>query len=285
MPPAPANSPSLTPSNPFPDISLFHNCDDAFTATSAAFPGVDPGSSPSSSSIPTFDLSLTSDSSDCPDEDLDAFQLSNSPSISSDHAILTPENLPKGVGLGIMGVSKHDGTGEFDGIGLVSIRQWTIRPACLPREANPFQLSESLPQGLEDEVDMGLSETFLREAEMTFIRDPFHNHSLATIPECQSFDLGEGATSEPLSIGIKDGFEGSHALPVSDKLSASEKAGSLRRMKKHFSASTISSELKRTSVPTSIRRVNFGETRTRSSTWPSHACSRVDRASSGDGVV
>jgi hypothetical protein len=254
----PANTPSLTPSNSFPDT-----CGDTYTFVSAAISGDDhsscPSFGPSISSTPTFDLSLISDSSDCPDEELEEFFPSDYPSISSDNLV------PKGVGLGITGARKHDGGRPFDGIGLVSIHQWIPTSARITREAN-VHLPESSSQDLYDEGDAEISDTFLQEAAMTFIQDPFHIHTLATIPECQSWselDLDEGTVGE---------FETLHALPPSDKVSISENEAPLRRMKKHFSAPTISSELKRTSVPTSARRMPCpGGMRTRSSTWPGHA--------------
>jgi hypothetical protein len=117
---------------------------------------------------------------------------------------------------------------------------------------------------------------------MTFIQDPLHKHSLATIPECQSWSelgLDDGDSRDSVSVGE---FESSNAFPASDSVSTSENEAPLRlgRMKKHFSASTISSELKRTSK--SVGRMNF-RTRTRSSTWPSYACSRLNKENSRGG--
>jgi len=122
-------------------------------------------------------------------------------------------------------------------------------------------LPESLSY-LHDKGDAEISDIFLREATMTFVQDPFHIHSLATIPECQSWFELEGETD--VSVGE---IETSHASPVSEKVSISENEGPLGRVKKHFSASTISSELKRTSA----RRMCPGGMRTRSSTWPGYA--------------
>ena len=249
MPPVPVNSPSLTPSNSFPDI-----CGDSFTFVSAAISGEHSGFGPSISSTPTFDLSLISDSSDCPDEEPEDFFPSDYTSILSHH-IQTPENLPMGVGLGIKGARKHDGSRPFDGIGLVSIRRWI--PSS-PRVANVHR-PESLSQDLYDEGDAEISDTFLQEAAMTFIQDPLHTHSLSTIPECQSWselDLDERET-----VSVCE-FEASHASLAPNNLVAP-----LGRMKKHFSAPTISSSLKHTSA----RRMCPGGVRTRSSTWPGHA--------------
>ena len=254
-PPPPANSPSLTPSSSFLDSRHVLNNENFLGADSSL-----PSFSLSSSGTPTFDLaqSFMSDSSDCPDEEMDGFHLSNSPSFSSDRVILTPTTL----GLGITGVSKHDGRGQFDGLGLVSISRWTPPPAFVPNEGNPFLLSERLPL---DFHNAELSHNFLREAEMTFIQDPFHRHSLATIPECLSWSE-QGKTADSLSVGVKDDHETGCALSACKKASSSETLdGPLRRMKKHFSASTISSELKRT---TPIRRSSgLGGTRARASTW------------------
>ena len=175
--------------------------------------------------------------------------------------------------MGITGVKKHDGSGQFDGVGLVGLRRWTPRSPRITHEANtyvdPFQLSDS---PLRDEGDAEISDTFLQEAAATFIQDPFHIHSLATIPECQSWselDLGEGETCDSIS-GFRDDFETSHTQ-ASHRVSTLENEAPLGRMKKHFSSSTISSELKRTSVSTPHRQTYLGGTRMRSSTWPSHA--------------
>lgn len=278
--PAPVNPPSLTPSNSFSDDLLFSNGKNALTGASDVGEHSDyPSPDLSSSSTPAFDLSLISNSFDCPDEEFEGFHPFEFTSISSD-----PVTLENGIGLGITGVSKRDGSGEFDGIGLVSLRRWIPRSACIPSEANPyiipFPLSESFPQNLHDDGNLELSDTFLQEAVITFIQDPLHKHSLATIPECQSWselDLNEGDTRGSVSSGE---LENSHAIPVPNHDSTSDTEAPLRRMKRHFSASTISSELKRISVSS---QMNHGGRRVRSSTWPSHALSRLHQEQSGDG--
>jgi len=106
-----------------------------------------------------------------------------------------------------------------------------------------------------------LSETFLHEALMTFTHDPLHEHSLSTIPECRSWyeldlegdDLSLLASAETESLS-------------SDGATTPTSPGPLTRTKRHFSSSTISSELKRTS--TSFR--SGSTSRMRSATWPSH---------------
>lgn len=214
-----------------------------------------------------FDPSLLGDSSDCSDkEPAEDLYLSDSTSISSEHEIKTPGKPSKGVGLGISGVRKHDGSGPFDGLGSVYIHSGLSR---ITNEAGaypiPFQLSESLTQDPRDKGDAEILDTFLQEAAMTFIQDPFHIHSLAAIPECPSWpelDNDEREMGDSVSSGIRDEIEISHALPES-KVSTSGSEAPLGRMRKHFSASTISSDLKRTSA--SARRIG---TRTRSPmTW------------------
>jgi len=280
----PANSPFLTPANSFPDISLLENCENTSIIASASLLRVlsaYPSSYPSSPSTPCFDLSFTSDS----DEDTEGIHLSHPTSISFDHD-LAQEGVPKGVGLGIMGLGQHDGSGEFDGVGLVSIHRWMPRSARVTHEANtrvvPFQLSEPYLEDLYDDGGLELSDTFLQEAAMTFIQDPFHDHSLATIPECQSpseLDFeGDPDTAD------KDESPGSQALPASSHVSNSENEASLVRTGKHFSASTISSELKRTSASTFTKLMNAGGRRTISDTWPSHARSWPHQVKSGAGI-
>lgn len=179
-------------SNSFPDI-----CEDTFTVNSADCSGAHsacPSFGPSAPSMPAFELSPISGSSDFQDEEAE-FCASDSISISSGHDIQTSDIVSRGVGLGITGVRKHDGSGQFDGMGLASI-QWIPRSPRIAHEANTyvdlFQLSESLSHMSCDRGDTEISDTFLQEAAVPYIQDPFHIHSFATIPECHSwseFDL------------------------------------------------------------------------------------------------
>ena len=278
--PVPFNTPAITPSD-----SYGHRIPQAqeFTDSPLKSPTSYMSRSPGFGSLSASgSVCNTSEVSEDLDDDLEDEATSNDSIPSSTSRSHAAQKLisssTKGVGLGITGMSKQDGS-PFDGLGLVAIRRWSRASRLSKMKMDSFD--ESIPScrfpledpratGFEEDglsllpsPDTELSETFLHEALMTFTHDPLHEHSLSTIPECRSWheldlegdDLSQLASAETESLA----WNGA-ATPTSPAQPT--------RTKRHFSSSTISSELKRT--PASFGSVGFGATsRMRSATWPS----------------
>ena len=167
-----------------------------------------------------FNLSFASDNTNDDDE--------ISPSDSFDDVFSTPpfiirplcRPLPKGVGLSFSGVTNEDGDGPLTGLGLLTRTRhpWFQDIIDARNAAAQNALDERLASRSTDahdpepehavpiyvSGDMELSKTFRREAVLSFTEDPFHESSLAPIPECNSwYELAEASDavqqSEPLA--------------------------------------------------------------------------------------
>jgi hypothetical protein len=85
-------------------------------------------------------------------------------------------------GLGLSGLSRKDGSeGSFDGLGLVGVRGsgrvWR-------RDVESIEeVDEEEEEQWEVDSNQSLSQAFLREAVYTWLEDPFHSHTLDSIPE------------------------------------------------------------------------------------------------------
>lgn len=286
--PVPFNTPTVTPSDSYgyripeaqgcPDSPLYFKSPTSYMSHNPRS-----GSLSASTSASICNTSEVSEDLDDELEDLITHEATSNESIPSStseraHQAQKPISSSKGVGLGITGMSKQDGS-PFDGLGLVNLRRWS-RASRLSRmkmdlfddpiPSRRFLLEDAHITGFEDGLpllpssDLELSETFLHEALMSFTHDPLHEHSLSTIPECRSWyelDLEGDDLSQLTSAETESLASNVAATPTSP--------ASLARTKRHFSSSTISSELKR--MPTSFGNVGFGATsRMRSATWPSH---------------
>ncbi|KAJ3499196.1 hypothetical protein NLJ89_g10126 [Agrocybe chaxingu] len=216
-----------------------------------------------STTASSFNISLISDISE-EDEGSD-------PLVSS--APVTPQEatFPAGVGLGIAGLLRKDGSAPFDGLGRLYLpRQWQ-RSA--PQDINSLSCVFSPCDrhgdlSLHSHGSTELSDIMLQEALLTFTDDPFHEHTLSSIPECRSwYELDQsGATEEEAATMSADKVV--PPPPVSLQRRHSDKP---RCVTPHFSSSTISSELKRS---TSSLRKSTALSRKRSVTWPTSSSSR-----------
>lgn len=200
--------------------------------------------------------------------------------------------LPHSYGLGISGLMKKDGSGSFDGLGIVSIKSSAWRHDDLPQSEilqfrDGIDQSDSIqsydgslesgdfdPSLLAGTGDTELSDVFLQQTLLTFTQDPFHQ-LCDSIPNCDNND----SWSE-LGLGLGDGSVSTTTTSMSELLSnenthsANDPRSSMmlnrrrRRIPKlvtNFSSATISSELKRSSTIV-IPKNNM---RYRSSSWPS----------------
>ena len=110
--------------------------------------------------------------------------------------------------------------------------------------------------------DMDLSKTFRREAVLSFIEDPFHENSLAPIPECNSwYELADASDATQDHIDQPEQL----VLPAYQTCRAHVWSRSPRPAGNFLSA-TISSELQRST--SSVNRLGGNASRTRSASWP-----------------
>ncbi|CAA7268690.1 unnamed protein product [Cyclocybe aegerita] len=230
-----------------------------------------------STTASSFNISLISDIS----EDDGGLVACTSLDHNLSSAPVTPQEatFPSGVGLGIMGLSRKDGITSFDGLGRLYLpRQWK-RPTT--EDLHPLSCAFSPCDrhgdlSLHSHGSTELSDIMLQETLLTFTDDPFHEHTLSSIPECRSwYELDQnGATEEETAPMSADKVV--LPPPVSLQRRHSDKP---RRITPHFSSSTISSELKRS---TSSLRKSTALSRKRSATWPT-ASSRSIGGAAGAG--
>lgn len=213
---------------------------------------------PVSENINFSSLSLVCDIAGSVD---DEFSVSGSPAdnlLSSTSPPVTgtlqSSKLPHGSGLGISGLTRKDGSGPFDGLGIVSIKSSPWRHDDLPRSemlhldqsdfihgfSQPSSLSYSSstyddssesedfdPSLLVGTGDTGISDVFLQETFFTFTQDPFHQlcHSnvvsSSSIPGCDNSnnswsELGLGLGDEPESTSMSDLLMNTSTHPVND---------------------------------------------------------------------
>jgi len=226
----------------------------------------------------SFNLSFASDNTDDDDE--------IGPSDSFDDVFSTPpiiirplcRPLPKGVGLGFSGVMNKDGDGPLTGLGpltrtrhpwfqdIIDARNAAAQKALderlASRSTDAHVPETELAVPIYVSGDMELSKTFRREAVLTFTEDPFHESSLAPIPECNSwYEL----------VNASDTTQDHADQPEHLVLSARQTCGAHVRSRSprsagNFLSATISSELKRST--SSVNRLGFNASRTRSASWP-----------------
>lgn len=271
----PFNTPSITPSNSYAHLL------GAQTQEELCFSPLDTPLKHFSASRFSSMADMTLDFDDNENDDGD-FRTSDS--VSTDSSLLAipraPEltNLQKGIGLGITGLTKNDMSGPFDGLGLVAINRWSAISRLDQTEIVsdmqpllPYSRSTSSDFFVSFDQAGELTNTFFQEALFTFTQDPLHDHSLATIPECRSwYERDEDWISPSASLILEEGGSvGYQSELQSNRASNSEAKTPLKTTRRHFSSSTISSELKR--MTTSAR---FGVSRTRSATWPDHSCNQ-----------
>ncbi len=279
--PVPFNTPAITPSNSYEHLLGPQTQGDLCLGSPDT-----PLKSFSVSRFSMADMTLNGDYADDREDDIEDFWTSDS--VSTDSLLLAasrePEhtNLPKGIGLGITGLTKNDGSGPFDGLGLVSIRRWTAASRLNHMKISPnvesflpYSRSTSSTFSLSPDQagELELSNTFLQEALFTFTQDPLHEHSLATIPECRSwYEMDGDGISSSASIILEEESEDCQSDLQSNRAPKSEARAPLTTTRRHFSCSTISSELKRMSPS-----AKFIISRTRSATWPSHSGNQQSR--------
>ena len=189
---------------------------------------------------------------------------------------------------------KKDGSGSFDGLGIVSIKSSAWRHDDLQfgdgidqpdsnqyfnrqspssstydgsLDSNDFDTSSLVGTG-----DTGISDAFLQQTLLTFTHDPFHQ-LCNSIPDCDNnsswSELGLGLGDESASTTIsmsellaKD--DNTHLATDDSRPSMMSNSRRRPKLNTNFSSATISSELKRSSTIV-VPRKNM---RLRSSSWP-----------------
>lgn len=243
----------------------------------------------------SFTLSLVSDNSID-----DEFNVSESGSLNTllssspryyGTTFQSSESLPRVSGLGISGLTRKEGSGPFDGLGIISIKSSAWRHDDLPSEIRDnIDLSDSIqgfqphPSSFSSEdcshsslvVGDRISNVFLQETLLTFTKDPFHElcHSntvsSSLIPNCgdkswpSELDLDE---SEPGSTSELMNTSASHSTKNSQPSTrvVFNNARRIRKLNTNFYSPTISSGLKQSSTVITSKQT----WRNRSSSWPS----------------
>lgn len=212
--------------------------------------------------------------------------------------------LPHSYGLGISGLMRKDGSGSFDGLGIVSIKSSAWRHDDLSQseilqfrdgieqldsiqDYNRQSPSSSTYEGSLDSDDFdssllvgsgdtGISDVFLQQTLLTFTQDPFHQ-LCSSIPDCD-----DNSSWSELGLGLGDD-ESASTTSISELLPNDHNTHSTKddsrprvmsnysrrrvpKLSTHFSSATISSELKRSSTTAVIPKKKM---RHRSSSWPS----------------
>ena len=270
----PFNTPTLLSTATFPDTAPH--------SPFSAFPQAEPFCDPSTefdvdehSLSGSFDISLVSDTSE--DTDPDTSLALDSPLFSS--TPITPARVgisassPTTLGLGISGLSKKDGS-AFTGLGVVSSRFSPWRPsdqdetraaggsltALQVPHGEPYSTRCDLTDPISSSDSDSLSNTFLQETLLTFTDDPFHGHTLASIPECDSyFEINDLPPSRPSVSLWRTPTVTPSPSPSSGDYSPTGTLERARRksvvgLSRNWSSPTISSELKRSGsgTPSSV---------------------------------
>jgi hypothetical protein len=260
-----------------------------------------------------FDLSLVGDISRsiddefCGSESPDTLSFSTPLPSSIVAGTLQPSKLPHGCGLGISGLRRKDGSGPFDGLGIVSIESSPWRHDELygidqsnsiqgfnRRRSISFYSSSTYDGSSESEDfdsslllgtdDAGLSDVFLQETLLTFTQDPLHQlcHSdvitSTLIPDC---DINNNSWSDvELGLGLGDESE---SESISELLVMNNTPHSLnddsrpqtilnyrrRRMQK-LNANFSSATISSELKRSSTTAFSKSNWRNRSSSWPSN---------------
>ena len=211
------------------------------------------------------------------------------------------KSLPRSYGLGISGLTRKDGSGSFDGLGIVSIKSSAWRHDDHPQseilqfgdgidqsdsiqEFNRRRTSSSTYDGslssedfdpsslLVGTGDNGISDVFLRQTLLTFTQDPFHQ-LCNSIPDCDNnnswselgLGLGDESASTTTSMSELSVNDNTHSTKDDSRPSMMLNYRHRQKLNTNFSSATISSELKRSSTIV-IPKNNW---RHRSSSWPS----------------
>ena len=205
--------------------------------------------------------------------------------------------LPHSYGLGISGLTRKDGSGSFDGLGIVSIKSSAWRHDDLSqseilqfrdginqsdsiqefnRQSSTFDGSldseDFDPSLLGGTSDTGISDVFLQQALLTFTQDPFHQ-LCNPIPDCDNNDswseLGLGLGDEPASMSELLANDNTRSAKDDSRPSMmlNYRRRRIPKLNRNFSSATISSELKRS--PTTVNVLPKKIWRHRSSSWPS----------------
>jgi hypothetical protein len=188
---------------------------------------------------------------------------------------------PCSYGLGISGLLNKDGSGPFDGLGIVSVKSSAWRHDELPQSEvlDGIDQSDSIQEfyrespssstydgSLDSEDfdssllagtgDTGISDVFLQQTLLTFTQDPFHQ--LCTpIPDCDSnrswselgLGLGDGSASTTTSMSELFANDNTHSAK-SEFRPSMLKYRRRPKLSTNFSSATISSDLKRS--PTTV---------------------------------
>lgn len=263
----PCNSPALTPAQ-----SLSHMPMESSPPPSSA--GISDCLSPE---LSFFNMSLVSDTS----EDDDEFHLSAALDLNDndddDDLFYAPLEAPRrtsaagaarGIGLGIAGLARKDGSGPFDGLGLLALRPSAWRTHAAEADSGVYHDF--------DDADGTLSGTFRAEALRTFNDDPCHAHTLGAIPECDEWYAAQGcaadAESEPRRGERASADEAVAAACYEHRHGRRSQRGT--RLSRGFSAETISSAMKRSASEWAGGAYAEGERstrRARAATWPTGA--------------
>jgi hypothetical protein len=196
--------------------------------------------------------------------------------------------LPSSYGLGISGLTRKDGSGSFDGLGIVSIKSSAWRHDDLS-QSNILQFRDGIDQSdsiqefkrpltstsLVGTGDTGISDVFLQQTLLTFTEDPFHQfcHPISDCDNNNSWselglDLGDESVSTTTSISellANDSTSSANDDSRPSMMTLNYRRRRIPKLNTNFSSATISSELKRSSTFV-IPKKNW---RHRSSSWPS----------------
>lgn len=216
-----------------------------------------------------------------------------------------------GVGLGIFGLTRKDGCGEFDGLGVLNLHGTSWRMASPTRSISSSARDGHIHLFNEDYDDYDdsafpqeLSDTFREEALLTFAEDPCHTHSLCPIPESEGDSGGARTAGEAEAGALASASEASYAYSHTLITSSTRKSSTYtpartvqhprriisnspsgnsasahrpQRPRSDFSAATYSSSMKR-AVSAGARWVASDAyylpahaQRARSATWPTRA--------------
>ena len=209
-------------------------------------------------------------------------------------------------GLGISGLMKKDGSGPFDGLGIVSIKSSAWRHDNLPRSEILQQFGDGINQSdsiqgingrrpssstydssLDSEDfdpsllagttgDTGISDVFLQQALLTFTQDPFHQlrHSIS-ISDCENnnswseLGLGLGDESTSTSTSMSELLANDNTYSAKDDSLSSMMSNYRRRRIPKLNTNFSSATISSELKRSSTIVIPKNNWRHRSSSWPS----------------
>ncbi|KJA16094.1 hypothetical protein HYPSUDRAFT_219669 [Hypholoma sublateritium FD-334 SS-4] len=259
----PCNSPALTPAQSLNQMPM-----ESSPPPSSA--GISDCLSPE---LSFFNMSLVSDTSEDDDEFHLPAPLDLNDNDTDDDLFYAPLEAPRrtsaigaerGLGLGIAGLARKDGSSPFDGLGLLALRPTAWRTHTM-EEDHDF-----------DDADGALSATFRAETLRTFNDDPCHAHTLGVIPECSEWYAAQrcdnDTETEPRQGERASADEAAAATCYEHEHDRRSQRGT--RLSRGFSAETISSAMKRSASGWAGGAYADGERgvrRARAATWPTGA--------------